>query len=138
MKAVIWDNDALGANYRDEEIPADLLDKAKEARHYLIENRWFELDDEAMMEYLEGNEPSEEVLKKCIRKAVAQRGLLSDPVRLGLQEQGACRPCSTPSSTTCRRRSMCRRRTASTTRPKPKSPARRRTTSRSPCLPSRS
>lgn len=69
MKAVIWDNDALGANYRDEEIPADLLDKAKEARQYLIDNS-VELDDEAMEAYLDGQEPSEEVLKKCIRKAV--------------------------------------------------------------------
>ncbi len=69
MKAVVWENDGLGANYHDEEIPADLAEKAKEARHYLIENA-VELDDEAMMEYLEGNEPSEEVLKKCIRKAV--------------------------------------------------------------------
>ncbi|WP_040309973.1 elongation factor G [Asticcacaulis biprosthecium] len=69
MKAVVWDNDALGANYRDEEIPADLLDKALEARQYLIDNS-VELDDEAMEAYLEGTEPSEEVLKKCIRKAV--------------------------------------------------------------------
>ncbi|MGZ3306343.1 MAG: GTP-binding protein, partial [Asticcacaulis sp.] len=69
MKAVVWDNDALGANYRDEEIPADLLEKAKEARHYLIENA-VELDDEAMMAYLEGEEPDEATLKKCIRKAV--------------------------------------------------------------------
>jgi elongation factor G len=69
MKAVIWDNDALGANYRDEEIPADLVDKANEARQYLIDNA-VELDDEAMEAYLNGEEPSEEVLKKCIRKAV--------------------------------------------------------------------
>jgi elongation factor G len=69
MKAVVWDNDALGANYRDEEIPADLVEKANEARQYLIDNA-VELDDEAMEAYLEGNEPSEEVLKKCIRKAV--------------------------------------------------------------------
>ena len=69
MKAVIWDNDALGANYRDEEIPADLLDKAIEARQYLIDNS-VELDDEAMEAYLDGQEPSEAVLKKCIRKAV--------------------------------------------------------------------
>jgi elongation factor G len=59
MKAVVWDNDGLGANYRDEEIPADLQAKADEARHYLIENA-VELDDEAMEAYLEGNEPSEE------------------------------------------------------------------------------
>ena len=69
MKAVIWDNDALGANFRDEEIPADLLEKAEEARHYLIENA-VELDDDAMEAYLGGEIPSEEVLKKCIRKAV--------------------------------------------------------------------
>ena len=69
MKAVVWDNDALGANFRDEEIPADLADKAAEARQYLIDNA-VELDDEAMEAYLEGAEPSEEVIKKCIRKAV--------------------------------------------------------------------
>jgi elongation factor G len=69
MKAVVWDNDALGANFRDEEIPADLVDKANEARQYLIDNA-VELDDEAMEAYLEGNEPSEATIKKCIRKAV--------------------------------------------------------------------
>ncbi len=69
MKAVVWDNDGLGASYRDEEIPADLQAKAEEARQYLIECA-VELDDEAMEAYLEGNEPSEEVIKKCLRKAV--------------------------------------------------------------------
>ncbi|BEV10244.1 MULTISPECIES: elongation factor G [Asticcacaulis] len=69
MKAVVWDNDGLGASYHDEEIPADLVEKANEARQYLIDNA-VELDDEAMEAYLEGNEPSEETLKKCIRKAV--------------------------------------------------------------------
>lgn len=69
MKAVIWDNDGLGASFRDEEIPADLADKAAAARQYLIDNA-VELDDEAMEAYLEGNEPSEETLKKCLRKAV--------------------------------------------------------------------
>jgi len=69
MKAVIWDNDALGANFRDEEIPADLMDKAVAARQYLIDNA-VELDDEAMEAYLDGQEPSEETIKKCIRKAV--------------------------------------------------------------------
>jgi elongation factor G len=69
MKAVVWDNDGLGATYRDEEIPADLQAKAEEARNYLIENS-VELDDEAMEAYLGGEEPSEETIKKCIRKAV--------------------------------------------------------------------
>jgi elongation factor G len=69
MKAVVWESEGLGANYHDAEIPADMVDACKEARHYLIENA-VELDDEAMEAYLDGNEPSEEVIKKCIRKAV--------------------------------------------------------------------
>jgi elongation factor G len=69
MRSVVWDNDALGANFTVGEIPADLVDKANEARQYLIDNA-VELDDEAMEAYLEGTEPSVEVLKKCIRKAV--------------------------------------------------------------------
>ena len=69
MKAVVWDNDGLGANYHDEEIPADLKDKAEAARHYMIENS-VELDDEAMEAYLSGEEPSFEVIQKCLRKAV--------------------------------------------------------------------
>jgi elongation factor G len=69
MNSVVWDNDALGANFTVGPIPADLVDKANEARQYLIDNA-VELDDEAMEAYLEGTEPSTEVLKKCIRKAV--------------------------------------------------------------------
>jgi elongation factor G len=69
MKAVVWDNDGLGANFHDEEIPADMKEKAEAARHYMIENS-VELDDEAMEAYLSGEEPSEAVIKKCIRKAV--------------------------------------------------------------------
>ena len=69
MKAVVWDNDGLGASFQDEEIPADLKEKAEQARSYMIENA-VELDDEAMEAYLSGEEPSEETIKKCIRKAV--------------------------------------------------------------------
>ena len=69
MNAVVWDNDALGANFTVGPIPADLMDKAVAARQYLIDNA-VELDDEAMQAYLDGTEPSLEVLKKCIRKAV--------------------------------------------------------------------
>jgi elongation factor G len=69
MKAVIWDSEGLGANYHDEEIPADMKQACDEARHYMIENS-VELDDEAMEAYLSGEEPSEAVIKKCLRKAV--------------------------------------------------------------------
>jgi elongation factor G len=69
MKAVVWDSEGLGANYHDEEIPADMKEACDEARHYMIENA-VELDDEAMEAYLSGDEPSVDVIKKCIRKAV--------------------------------------------------------------------
>jgi elongation factor G len=69
MKAVVWDADGLGAKYHDEEIPADLKEEAIAARHYMIENA-VELDDDAMEAYLNGDEPSEAVIKKCLRKAV--------------------------------------------------------------------
>jgi elongation factor G len=69
MKAVIWESEGLGANYHDAEIPADMKERCEEARHYMIENA-VELDDDAMEAYLSGDEPSEEVIKKCIKKAV--------------------------------------------------------------------
>jgi elongation factor G len=69
MKAVVWENDGLGANYHDEEIPADMLEESIAARHYMIENA-VELDDDAMGAYLDGEEPSIDVIKKCLRKAV--------------------------------------------------------------------
>ncbi|MFN9927635.1 MAG: elongation factor G [Phenylobacterium sp.] len=69
MKAVVWESEGLGANYHDEEIPADMKAEAEEARNYMIENA-VELDDDAMEAYLSGEEPTEEVIKKCLRKAV--------------------------------------------------------------------
>jgi elongation factor G len=69
MKAVVWEDEGLGAKYHDEEIPADLLDKAIEYRQILIEAA-VELDDDAMTAYLDGTEPSEDVLNGLIRKAV--------------------------------------------------------------------
>ena len=67
MKGVVWDEDTLGASFRDIDIPADLADKAKEYRDKLIEMA-VEVEDEAMEAYLEGNEPGEEKLKELVRK----------------------------------------------------------------------
>jgi len=69
MKAVIWENENLGAEFHDEEIPADLRERAEAARLELIEAA-VELDDDAMSAYLEGNEPDQATLKRLIRKAV--------------------------------------------------------------------
>ena len=67
MKAVVWDDEALGAKFHDEEIPADLIDEAKEYHEKLVEQA-VELDEGAMEAYLEGTHPSEETLKALIRK----------------------------------------------------------------------
>ena len=69
MKAVVWEDEALGAKYNDAEIPAELLDQAKEYREKMVEAA-VELDDEAMGAYLDGTEPDEATLKRLIRKAV--------------------------------------------------------------------
>ena len=80
MKAVVWENEALGANYHDEEIPADLMDRALEYRLAMIEAA-VELDDDAMSAYLDGTEPDEATLKRLIRKAV--RHITFHPVLCG-------------------------------------------------------
>ncbi len=67
MKAVIWDDESLGASFHDEDIPADLQDKAQEYHDALIEQA-VEVDEEAMEAYLEGKEIAEEKLKELIRK----------------------------------------------------------------------
>jgi elongation factor G len=69
MKGVVWDDESLGSKYHDIDIPADMLDQAKEYREKMIEAA-VELDDAAMTAYLEGKEPDEATLKKLIRKAV--------------------------------------------------------------------
>jgi elongation factor G len=72
MKAVIWDDEGLGAKYHDEEIPADLKDQAAEYRTKLVEAA-VELDDDAMTAYLDGKEPDEATLKRLIRKGLMAR-----------------------------------------------------------------
>jgi elongation factor G len=67
MKATIWDSDTLGATFQIKDIPADLVDKAKQYREKLIEKA-VEMDDAAMEAYLNGKEPDIATLKKCIRK----------------------------------------------------------------------
>ncbi len=60
MKAIVWDDDAaMGSHYHVEEIPANLLEKAKEYREKMIETA-SEQDDVLMEKYLEGEELSEE------------------------------------------------------------------------------
>jgi elongation factor G len=68
MKAILWHDETMGAEYSIEEIPADLVEIATKARHDLIE-AVADSDDQIMHMYLEGEDPSEEQLKAGIRKA---------------------------------------------------------------------
>jgi elongation factor G len=67
MKAIVWKDEALGAEFTEMAIPADLVEKAKEYRTKLVELA-VEMDDKAMSDYLDGKEPDIATLKKCIRK----------------------------------------------------------------------
>ena len=69
MKGVVWEDESLGAKFDDVDIPADLVDQAKEYREKMVEAA-VELDDEALAAYLDGKEPDEATLKRLIRKAV--------------------------------------------------------------------
>jgi elongation factor G len=67
MKAIVWEEETLGAAFHDEEIPADRLEQAKEYREKLVEMA-VEVDEAALEAYLDGNEPDIETLKRLIRK----------------------------------------------------------------------
>ena len=67
MKAVIWQEETLGAKFADEEIPDDMKDEANKYREKLVETV-VELDDEIMEKYLDGTSPTEEQVKSLIRK----------------------------------------------------------------------
>jgi elongation factor G len=80
MKAVVWDDEGLGAKYHDEEIPEELRAQAEEYRMHMIEAA-VEMDDDAMHAYLEGHEPDEATLHKLVRIAV--RKIAFHPVFCG-------------------------------------------------------
>ena len=66
-KAWIWDDSGDPAAYELQDVPADMTDAVEEWREKLIETA-VEQDDELLEQYLEGNEPSIEDIKGCIRK----------------------------------------------------------------------
>jgi elongation factor G len=67
MKAIVWKDESLGAQFYDEEIPAEYQEKAKKYRAELIETV-IDQDEDALEAYLGGQEPDEATLKRCIRK----------------------------------------------------------------------
>lgn len=79
MKAEIYTND-LGTDIKEEDIPADMMEKAKEYHAELVE-AISEFDDDLMMKFMEGEEPTVEELKKVLRKAVCENKIV--PVTCG-------------------------------------------------------
>ena len=80
MKAILWHDETMGAEYDIEEIPADLVDEANEWREKMIESA-ANFDDALMEKYLEGQEITEEELIAAIRKGTISMELT--PMLLG-------------------------------------------------------
>ena len=80
MKAITWKDETLGAEFVVADVPTHLRDRALKAREKMIELA-VEQDDAAMEAYLDGNEPDQATLKRCIRKGTC--GLAFVPVLCG-------------------------------------------------------
>ena len=71
MKAIVWQEETLGAKFAYEEIPSDLKEKSDSYREKLIETV-VEMDDVIMEKYLDGTSPSVDEIKSLIRKGTIQ------------------------------------------------------------------
>ncbi len=71
MKAIVWEEETLGAKFHEEEIPDDLKPVAEEWREKMIE-ALADVDEDIMMKYLEGEEITEEEIKRAIRKGTIE------------------------------------------------------------------
>ena len=80
MKAILWHDETMGAEYDVEEIPADLVDEAQEWRDKMLENA-ANFDDELAELYLEGEEVPEDMIIAAIRKGTISMELT--PMLLG-------------------------------------------------------
>ncbi|MBV8722339.1 MAG: elongation factor G, partial [Candidatus Eremiobacteraeota bacterium] len=87
MKAIIWKDETMGAEYIVEEIPADLKKKA-EAFHAQLVETVAENDDEMLHKFLEGEEISAEELKKSLRKSTIELKLFPVVVGTSFKNKG--------------------------------------------------
>ncbi len=65
-KAIVWENEDLGANFNYVDIPDDLKETAAKFRTEMVEMA-VEQDEAVLEKYLDGEEPDEETLNRCIR-----------------------------------------------------------------------
>ncbi|MGM9722982.1 MAG: elongation factor G [Prevotella sp.] len=80
MKAILWHDETMGAEYSVEDIPADLVDEANEWHEKMVESA-ANFDDEVMEMYLDGQDIPEEKLMAAIRKGTISMELT--PMLLG-------------------------------------------------------
>ena len=80
MKAIVWHDETMGAQYHVEEIPANLLKKAEAFRLQLVE-LVAESDDDILIQFLDGDMPTSAQLKAGLRKATLELKLF--PVLCG-------------------------------------------------------
>jgi elongation factor G len=71
MKGITFDDETMGARYQEIEIPADLVDQAKEYRQ-AIEEAVAEVDDELMAKYLDGHPLSNDEVRRGLRKGTIE------------------------------------------------------------------
>jgi elongation factor G len=67
MKAIFWDEDNKGMTFKYQDIPADMLEQCEELRNQIVEAA-AETDEDLMNKYLDGQELSEEEIKKSLRQ----------------------------------------------------------------------
>jgi elongation factor G len=79
-KAYVWDETGQPENYTITDVPADMVDDVEMYRDQLVENA-VEVDDDLMMAYMEGEQPSIEDIKRCVRKGT--RDLVFFPTYCG-------------------------------------------------------
>jgi len=87
MKAIIWKDETMGAEYVTEEIPAELKKKA-EAFHAQLVETVAENDDDILHKFLEGEEISAEELRKSLRKSTIELKLFPVVVGTAFKNKG--------------------------------------------------
>jgi elongation factor G len=70
-KAYVWDETGQPENYDVIDVPADMVDDVEMYREQLVETA-LEVDDDLLMAYMEGEMPSDEDVKRCIRKGTLE------------------------------------------------------------------
>src|SRR5262249_33207048 len=85
--AVVWDDENLGADYRQEEIPADMAGAVAEAREKLLEGV-ADVDESLMEKYLNGEAISEEEIRAAVRTGTLAMKIVPGTCGSALKDKG--------------------------------------------------